>query len=130
MKIQTALIEVIMALDRSSIFPKGSEWTTKSPFVTLSIGIHFALRPLRIFTKISVSAVKQAVPLLLCPLALACLLLHLSYRGNLGFCQSWFSLYVLCSYCFSVVCGWLSSGFQYFGWADSGAVALRSENFC
>jgi len=51
------------------------------------------------------------------------------YRGSLGFCQSWFLLGILCFYYFRAVCSWLSSGFQDFGWGDSGAVALGSENF-
>jgi hypothetical protein len=65
-----------MALDRSSIFPKRSDWTTVSPLFAVQIGIQLA--SLDILTKICVSGVKQAVPLLPCPLALACLLLRLS----------------------------------------------------
>jgi len=51
------------------------------------------------------------------------------YRGSLVFCQSWFLLGNLCFYSFLAVYGWLSSSFQDYGWGDSGAVALGSENF-
>ena len=74
---------VIMALDRSSIFPEGSDWTAMSPFFAVQIGIQLAL--LSFLTKIYVSAVKQAVPLLPCPLALACLLLRLSIEALWAF---------------------------------------------
>jgi len=67
---------VIIALDRSSIFPEGSDWTAMSPFFAVQIGIQLA--SLDFLTKICVSAVKQTVPLLSCPLVLACLLLRLS----------------------------------------------------
>ena len=73
---QTVLIVVIMVMVKSSIFPEGSDWTTMSPFSAVPIGIHLAL--LRFIAQISVSAVKEAVPLLSCLLALACLLLRLS----------------------------------------------------
>ena len=71
---QTVQIVIIMAMDKSSLFPEGSDWTTVSPFTAVQMGIHFTL--LRLITKISVSPVKQAVPTLPCPLALACLLLR------------------------------------------------------
>jgi len=64
---QTVVIGVIIALDKSSIFPEGSDWTTMSPFFASTIGIQLALFCL--FTRISVSDVKQAVPLLPCLLA-------------------------------------------------------------
>ena len=73
---QTVRIVVIMAMDKSSLFPEESDWTNVSPFTAVQIGIHFAL--LRLITKMSVFPVKQVVPLLPCLLALACLLLRLS----------------------------------------------------
>ena len=60
------------AQDRSSIFPDGRDWTTLSPCFTVQIGIQLA-RPLFI-ARMSVYGAKQAVPVLLCPLVLACLL--------------------------------------------------------
>ena len=72
-----------MAMDKSSLFPEGSDWTTVSPFTAVQMGIHFAL--LRLITKMSVFPVKQAVPLLPCPLALACLLLRFSIEVASGF---------------------------------------------
>ena len=59
---QTVRIFVIKAVVKSSILPEGSDWTSMSPFSAVQNGIHLAL--LRFFTKLSVSAVKQAVPLL------------------------------------------------------------------
>jgi len=72
-----------MALQRSSIFPEGSDWTAMSPFFAVQIGIQLAL--LSFLIKIYVSAVKQAVPLFPCPLALACLLLRLSIEALWAF---------------------------------------------
>ena len=71
---QSVLNVVVKAQDKSSILPEGSDWTTLSPFLAVQIGIQLA-RQLFI-ARINVSAAKQAVPVLLCPLALACLLLH------------------------------------------------------
>ena len=77
---QTVLIGVITALDKSSIFPEGSDWTTILPFFASTIGIQIALFCL---------CVKQAVPLLPCPLALACLLLRLSIVGAIPVQSLW-----------------------------------------
>jgi len=74
--VHTVPIFVIVVLDKSSIFPEGSDWTTKSPLAACQIGIQHALSGF--LTKIYVSGMKQAVLFLPCPLALACLLLRLS----------------------------------------------------
>jgi len=65
---QSILMVVVKAKDKSSILPEGSDWTTLSPFLAVQIEIQRA-RQLFI-ARICVSAEKQAVPVLLCPLNL------------------------------------------------------------
>jgi len=77
---QTVRIVVIRAIDKSSLLPEGCDWTTVSPGSAVQMGIHFGL--LRLITKMSVLPVKQAVPLLPWPLALAYLLLRFSIEAT------------------------------------------------
>ena len=79
---------VVKAQGKSSILPEGSDWTTVSPFLAVQIGIQLAGQ--LFFARMYISTAKHAVPVLLCPLALACLLLHLFIGDGRGWLFSGF----------------------------------------
>ena len=122
---QTVRIVVIMAMDKSSLFPDESDWTTMSPFTAVQMGKQFAL--LLLITKISVFAVKQAVPLLPSPLALACLLLRFSIEAVWVFARGGSCRPVSCSVpSASTVSSLFTAGCLPVPWASVVEVPLQS----